>query len=547
MTKKVFALLLAGLMLISCLSSFAGCKKDSDEDGADGSAKEYTIQYTDEWGTHTLTVTNGMPYVLEVVPEKTGYDFMGLYDAEAGGTQYVSASGASLAPFTDRKNMILFPQYKAKEFTVILDYQGAAVTGGRQLTVTYGSSLPELPKNLIGEEHKEFAGWYTEAECGGIRVADQYGLIPLVSVLNEQNFDISLQSITLYAGFEWEKHTVTCCFETGMDTEDVQVAYGTPAGNIVPNTRVNGNAVLTWSKTQGGEVWNGKVTGDMVLYAVEYAPVIELDSNGGKEVTPVVARPGATIALPEPTKDLAKFSHWEDMQGNPYTSTKMPSKSISLKAVWQAKLVFDENGGSDVDDISESAGTAITLPVPEKEGFLFAGWYTAGKEPYTSTTMPAAGVKLRAGWYKAKSKIINLIVDNEVWECRKTPSFSNNTNDTFSLGETINGTNKILLKIKWHMKLTQDASSNDISICVNFYSQKTISDAYLLGKLTFTNVNDSYKEYEKESILSVDSTTFYYSWYTPNNASNDLFTHRRFWVKDFYAEVAYPDTSILYL
>ena len=62
---------------------------------------------------------------------------MGLYDAEVGGTQYVSASGASLSPFNDGKNMVLFPQFKAKDYTVILDYQGAPVTGSRQLTASY--------------------------------------------------------------------------------------------------------------------------------------------------------------------------------------------------------------------------------------------------------------------------------------------------------------------------------------------------------------------------------------------------------------------------
>lgn len=188
-----------------------------------------------------------------------------------------------------------------------------------------------------------------------------------------------------------------------MDTEDMQVEYDTPISQVVPQTRVNGNAVLSWSKEQGGAVFNGKVTGDMVLYALEYAPVIDFDVNGGKEVTSVVARAGDTVVLPTPVKEMAKFSHWEDMRGNKYTSATMPEKSITLKAVWQAKIVFDENGGTEVNDISEKAGTSIKLPTPERDGFIFAGWYTADKEQYTLTTMPAAGITLTAGWYKEKS------------------------------------------------------------------------------------------------------------------------------------------------
>lgn len=361
--------------------------------------KNYTIQYTDDVGLHELTVTEGELYSLGTIPERDGYIFAGLFDAEVGGTQYVSAKGSALSAFTDGKSIVLYPQFKAKEYTIILDYQGAQVTGSRQITVAYGSSFPELPKNLT-LEHKEFSGWYSAENCGGVKIADEIGLIPVVSVLNKDNFDISKDTLYLYAGFEDEMFDVICCFEAGMDTETVKVAYDTPVSQIVTQTRVDGNAPLTWSKSQGGEVFNGKVTDEMVLYAVEYAPVIELESNGGNAVNPVVARAGSTISLPTPTKDLAKFAYWEDMQGNRYDSAIMPDKSISLKAVWQAKIVFDENGGTDVDDISETTGTTISLPTPERSGYSFAGWYTVDGMEYSTDKMPITGIMLCAKYYK---------------------------------------------------------------------------------------------------------------------------------------------------
>lgn len=392
MKSKTLTIIICIVLITTMSMSLTAC------DLFNSDPKEYTIQYTDDSGLHELTVTEGNLYSLETIPEREGYIFAGLFDAEIGGTQYVSATGSALSAFTDGRSMILYPQFKAKEYTLILDYQGAQVTGSRQLTVAYGSSLPELPKNLA-LEHKEFAGWYTAENCGGVQVADSYGLIPMVSVFNKDNFDITKDTINLYAGFEVETFDVICCFEAGMDTETVKVAYDTPVSQIVPQTRVNGNAPITWSKSQGGEVFNGKVTSEMVLYAVEYAPVIELDSNGGSYVKPVVARAGSTISLPTPTKDLTKFAYWEDMQGNRYTSTTMPSKSISLKAVWQAKIVFDENGGTDVNDISEMAGTTISLPTPEKEGFIFAGWYTWDGSKYSTDSMPVDGIMLYAKYY----------------------------------------------------------------------------------------------------------------------------------------------------
>ena len=84
--KKSFiakmSVLLASIMLV-CVS-LTGCF-GSGGDNSDPTPKEYTIQYSDDAGTHTLTVTEGTPYSLESVPYKYGYEFLGLYDAQTGG------------------------------------------------------------------------------------------------------------------------------------------------------------------------------------------------------------------------------------------------------------------------------------------------------------------------------------------------------------------------------------------------------------------------------------------------------------------------------
>lgn len=540
MKKKSFKARYAVIaMLISCMAAFAGCGKIAEVLEKEG--KEYTIQYTDDSGTHQIMVKKGMLYAMEAVPERDGYIFMGLYDAEVGGTQYISATGASLSPFTDKKDIVLFPQFQAKEYTVVLDYQGSAVTGERQFTVTYGSSLPELPKNLAGE-HKDFTGWYTGADCEGTQIADQYGLLPVVSILNDANFDLSGEFVYLYAGFEPEKHTVTFCFKSGMDTEEMQVPYNTPVSKLVTDTRVDGNAVLTWSKTQDGEVFNGKITDDMVLYAVEYAPVLEFDSDGGSPVSLLVARAGSTISLPVPEKELASFSHWEDMQGNKYTAATMPGKSTSLKAVWQAKLVFDENGGSDVDDISAVAGDKITLPTPAREGFLFAGWYTAERAQYTSTTMPAEGLALKAGWYKEKSETV-VVINSQKYDTTYSGDVPQ-TKDlcyTFDYKKYFSDNEAHVVRIDWHVKLKRNEyDSKSGPAYVDFYSQKQVSSTYLMETRTFENVTNEYREFNFTTTFVINDN-FYSCWYCPSSYVNTPC------LSDFYYTVHYPDTSNLYL
>lgn len=539
MKKKITLIVSVITVLVTCMGLLVSCfwgggNNDKDE------PQTYTIMYTDDAGKHEITVTDGMPYTLESVPYKKGYVFLGLYDAEVGGTQYVTASGASVSPFTDKKNMVLFPRFNAQTYKVILDYQGAAVIGSRELNVSYGSSLPELPKDLV-LENRVFSGWYTAVNCGGTQIADKYSLIPVVSVVNDTNFDLSGEYIYLYAGFETKKVTVTCCYEAGMPTEEIKVDYGTPISSFVSETRVNGEAVLYWSKSQDGAIFNGNITEDTVLYAVEYAPVIELDTNGGDYAVPVVARAGSTIVLPVPTKALAKFLYWEDMNGNKYSSSTMPSKSITLKAVWQAKIVFDENGGSDVLDISESAGNRITLPTPTKLDYVFAGWYTSDKKEYTSTVMPTSGITLKAGWYKEKEDVVTICSGDKEINCgNSTMKMLNSLTLDLSgfLSENFNG----IVSLEGHLKVGNGGASlsNPASAIFNFYSQSTVSDSYLIHSEKYTLKSSSYAKFSFKFTTKLIGNKIY-------GAHGGGFWNRDNYVMDYYLNVTYPDTTYLYL
>lgn len=541
MKRKITLIVSVITVLVTCMGLLVSCfwgggSNDKDE------PQTYTIMYTDDAGKHEITVTDGMPYTLESVPYKKGYVFLGLYDAEVGGTQYVTASGASVSPFTDKKNMVLFPRFNAQTYKVILDYQGAPVTGSRELNVSYGSSLPELPKDLV-LDNKIFSGWYTAVNCGGTQIADKYSLIPVVSVVNDTNFDLSGDYIYLYAGFETKKITVTCCYEAGMPTEEIKVDYGTPISSFVSETRVNGEAVLYWSKSQDGAVFNGNITEDTVLYAIEYAPVIELDTNGGDYAVPVVARAGSTVVLPVPTKALAKFLYWEDMNGNKYTSSTMPSKSIALKAIWQAKIVFDENGGSDVLDISESAGDRITLPTPTKLDYVFAGWYTSDKKEYTSTVMPTSGIALKAGWYKQKEDIVTICSGDKYLGGYYHSGMKMQNELTLDLSKILPDSFNGIVKINGHLAiLFEDASlSYTKNTKMNFYSHSTVSDSYLIHGESFTLTSDSYKAFSFNFTTKIDGNKIYGA----ITGSNSLI--RQVYIRDYYLNVTYPDTTYLYL
>ena len=531
---------------VICVSMLAAC--DNKEPTATDDST-YTIQYTDESGTYKVEVKNGEAFTFNKVPSKTGYEFVGLFDAKVGGTQYTDNFGASLSAYTDKKNLVLFPQFNAKEYTVVLDYQGAEVTSGRQFTVAYNSKITELPKNLV-LENKTFVGWYTKPNCEGVKVADAYGVLPKISDINEKNFDLSEGYIYLYAGFEGEKHTVTLFFEDSngnVDSEEIKVEHGTLVSKIVVKARVDGKAPIAWSKSENGEIFNGKITGETVLYAREYAPVIDFDSNGGKDVTSLVARAGAGITLPTPQRENYVFDGWYTQGGVAVNYTTMPSDGQTLVAKWKAMIVFDERGGTEVDDISEKVGERVTLPTTSKDGYIFAGWYTEQGEAYTSTSMPSDSIKLVAKYYKVQTKKQVLIKDGIArGGCgaltAPTPlnsdfSFKLDIEDLFNSGVKS-------LTMTAHYRVAYD---NTIAYKAHFavYNSSTASEAYKLWQHDDSFDNNDWKSITvtKQNIQLSSSTAYLCLWC--DSASASWSGHGAKWT-DFWLEIEYPDTSQLF-
>lgn len=548
-SRRIDILCLIVALLMICTVVMTACDAPSGGGETDNTPKEYVIQYADDSGAHQINVTDGMPYTMPSIPQRTGYTFEGLFDAEVGGTQYVSANGTSVSVFSDKKNMVLFPHFKAKTYSVILDYQEAEVTGGRKFTVEYDAEMPELPKNLV-LENKTFVGWYTKPNCEGVKVADAYGVLPNISDINEKNFDLSEGYIYLYAGFEGEKHTVTLFFEDSngnVDSEEIKVEHGTLVSKIVAKTRVEGKAPISWSKSKDGEIFNGKITGETVLYAREYAPVIDFDSNGGKDVTSLIARAGAGITLPTPQRENYVFDGWYTQGGVAVNYTTMPSDSQTLVAKWKAMIVFDERGGTEVDDISENVGERVTLPATSKDGYIFAGWYTEQGDVYTSTSMPSDSIKLVAKYYKVQTKKQVLIKDGIVRGGSGALTAPKPLNSDFSFKldiEDLFNSGVKILTMKAHYRVAY-MSTIACKAHLAVYNSSTASEAYKLWQHDDSFDNNDWKSITvtKQNIQLSSSTAYLCLWC--DSASYSWGGHGAKWT-DFWLEIEYPDTSQLF-
>jgi uncharacterized repeat protein (TIGR02543 family) len=178
-------------------------------------------------------VTYGRTYTLPTVNIiRTGYTFAGWFTADNGGTQVTADTPVSTA-----SNHTLYAQWKANEYTVTFDGNGA--TGGSvdSQTHTYDRSFA-LNGNAFVKTGNCFTGWNTQADGSGAAYAD------MESVTNLS----TLEAVTLYAQWTLGQYTITFNSD-GTAVPPITQVYGTTVAAPATPTK-NGYSFIGWK--QGG-------------------------------------------------------------------------------------------------------------------------------------------------------------------------------------------------------------------------------------------------------------------------------------------------------
>ncbi len=112
---------------------------------------------------------------------------------------------------------------------------------------------------------------------------------------------------------------------------------------------------------------------------------ITFDTDGGTQIADKVVQKGALVNIPaNPTKENSEFIGWyyDDTLTESVTWPITARENITLYAGWVLEgtqlytITFNTNGGSDVESITNYAGTYISRPAnPTKEEDTFIGWY----------------------------------------------------------------------------------------------------------------------------------------------------------------------------
>jgi len=220
-------------------------------------------------------------------------------------------------------------------------------------------------------------------------------------------------------GDETAYYTITLDADGGEVTPGSVTAtiYGRGIGTVMytpPTPTRDGYTFRGWYKEKGGhgyEVIAGSGTAQFGENSTIYAHwtlthySITFDAHGG-EVTPAHDTTGddwRLASLPTPTRADHEFDGWyKDVVGvrEKVTETYVYREDVTLYAHWvytnvHHTITFDAAGGT-VDPASEetdAGGILQDLPIPERDGYAFNGWYTAesgGTEVTTNTVFSSA-------------------------------------------------------------------------------------------------------------------------------------------------------------
>jgi uncharacterized repeat protein (TIGR02543 family) len=305
-------------------------------------------------------------------PARTGYNFMGWVDNPACTGEVWDFESNEI-----NWDTTLYAKWEGVTYTVTLNAQEGTV-GPQTLQVTYGSAYGTLPTPI--REHYNFDGWYTEENGAGQKITA------------ESHVWIDADH-TLYAN--WIQ-TFTVTLDAGEGTvspETLQVTFGSAYGTLPTPAREHYN-FDGWYTGENGTGDNitpesiVSIAADHTLYANWNQNFkVTLSAQGGT-VTPEtlnVTYGSAYGELPTPEREHYRFEGW--YTGENGTGAKITADTAvetaadhTLYAYWRlvCTVTLDAQGGTVTPKtVQATYGSAYgELPTPDREHYLFEGWYT---------------------------------------------------------------------------------------------------------------------------------------------------------------------------
>ncbi|TLG72686.1 InlB B-repeat-containing protein [Culicoidibacter larvae] len=359
-------------------------------------ANKYVLSYdiATNGGQGTAPANEQVTYntlaTLPAVPVKTGYTFVGWFDAASGGTQWNFSTNKM--PANDVK---LYAQFTINNYMVTFNNDSATST----LSVTYDQLVTE--PTAPSKTGYTFTGWF-DATSGGTEWDFAVDKMPA-------------NDITLYAQYSINSYVLTYNDQGTETTTTVEYDALIIEPTTIPVK--SGYTFTGWfDAATGGTKWlfnsHKMPAANKTLYAQFSADnqTITFDVNGGL----MTSRPANIVqptdssidldAVAIPTRAGYSFVGWFDSGDVQHSGTiTMPVGGLALQAKWTADdqvISFNSKGGSGVASITAKTDTTVDLDqaITSKPGYQFDGWFVADTQYSGITTVPAGGLTLEAHW-----------------------------------------------------------------------------------------------------------------------------------------------------
>jgi uncharacterized repeat protein (TIGR02543 family) len=362
-------------------------------------AQNITITFEENGGAEVedLTISISSTSVNFPTPVRDGYTFDGWYLDEALTQPFTLAS-----LLTQNTALTLYAKWTAnvEEYTITFESNGgSAVTA---ITAAGGAAVT-APTDPTRSGYT-FIGWYSDS---ALTTAYTFTTMPS-------------ENITVYAKWEIIVNNQTITFEEngGSVVADITQEIGSAVTAPTNPTKV-GYTFAGWYSDSALTIaytFSTMPADALTLYAKWTVNnyTITFEENGGSAVTDITqAFESAVVEPTAPTKEGNTFDGWysDVALTTAYTFATMPAANTTLYAKWTVNnytIMFEENGGSAVADLTQAFGSAVVAPVaPTKTGYTFDGWFSDVDltTAYTFATMPAVNTTLYAKWTAANFTI----------------------------------------------------------------------------------------------------------------------------------------------
>lgn len=259
--------------------------------------------------------------------------------------------------------------------------------------------VPELIKEVEGDQVFEIAGEL--AEFKDFWIDGEKLVKDRDYVAEEGSTKITIRAQTLKDSGNGT-HTIAAEFRNGNDEMKKSAQNYSLGERTIKKASTNKGGGGSSGGGGGSSSGSLSVSYDVTLNSVG-------GSIDGKETKQIKVKKGDKIAdIPTPVKEGFKFGGWfkDAYFTQPYDVNEAVGNAFSLYAKWIPifTVTFNANSGrignEETVTVSVAEGEKAVAPIPAKEGYIFAGWYTDAEctQAYDTEQAVSGSIGVFAKW-----------------------------------------------------------------------------------------------------------------------------------------------------